>query len=155
MMDWIQIFAAGGIGAAVVAGLFALIQIPFNKKLRTPADKLASEEFAYKLLKERLDDANADRKVLTDTVNYLREDARKRDINDADDFEREQVRLQLIRDHNERIIQLKNKIAAYESRLERLAEKVRRGEPITLGDIYETPEGTEQIDLDGVLNDAQ
>lgn len=151
-MEWIQAFAAGGIGSAVVVGIFALLQIPFNKKLRTPGDKLASEEFAYKLLKERLDDANADRKVLTETVNYLREDARKRDATDSEDFEREQVRIQLIRDLNDRILKLQSKISAYESRLERLAEKVRHGVPITLDDIYETPTGTSPIDLEEVLN---
>lgn len=152
-MEWIQTLTSGGIGAAIAVGLFALIQIPFNKKLRTPADRLASEEFAYKLLKERLDDANADRKVLTETVNYLREDARKRDATDAEDFEREQTRLQLIRDLNDRIMQLQNKISAYESRLERLAEKVRQNLPITLGDIYETPGGS-TLDLDDVLGEA-
>lgn len=153
-MDWIQTLTSGGIGAAIAVGLFALLQIPFNKKLRTPGDKLASEEFAYKLLKERLDDTNADRKVLTDTVNYLREDARKRDATDAEDFEREQKRVQLIRELNERILQLQRKISAYETRLERLAEKVRQDLPITLDDIYETPIGTTPIDLEDVLNKA-
>lgn len=144
---------AGGIGAAIVTGVFTLIQIPFNKKLRTPTDKLASEEFAYKLLKERLDDANADRKVLTETVNYLRDDARKRDQADAEDFEREQTRTQLIRDLNDRILTLRQKITTYEHRLERLAEKVKNGEAITLDDIYDTPEGTAPIDLAGILTD--
>lgn len=153
-MDWIQTLTSGAIGAALVGGIFALLQIPFNKKLRTPSDKLASEEFAYKLLKERLEDANTDRKVLTDTVNYLREDARKRDATDAEDFEREQERLKLIRELNERIGQLENKIATYEHRLASLADKVRRGVPITLSDIYDTPEGTAPIDLEEVLNQS-
>lgn len=153
-MDWIQTLTSGGIGAAISVGLFSLLQIPFNKKLRTPGDKLASEEFAYKLLKERLDDANADRKVLTETVNYLREDARKRDFNDSKDFEREQTRIQLIRDLNERILQLQKKISAYETRLEQLAAKVRQNIPITLSDIYETPTGTSTIDLDEVLHQS-
>lgn len=152
-MEFIQALTSGGIGAAVVVGVFALLQIPFNKKLSTPVDKLASEEFAYKLLKERLDDANSDRKVLTETVNYLREDARKRDETDAEDFEREQTRLQLIRDLNDRIAQLQNQISAYEHRLERLAEKVRQDLPITLGDIYDTP-GASDLDLTDVLGES-
>lgn len=137
-MDLIQVIVSGSIGGALVAGVIALIQIPLNKKLRTPADKLASEDFAYKVIRERLEEANADRKVLTETVNYLREDARKRDTTDAEDFEREQSRQKLIRDLNTRIGELQLQIQRYEIRLERLAEKVRAGTPITLADIYET-----------------
>lgn len=152
-MDWIQTLASGGIGAAITVGVFALIQIPFNKKLRTPGDKLASEEFAYKLLKERLEDANADRKVLTETVNYLREDARKRDLNDSEDFERERDRSQLIRDLNERIMQLRGQIIAYEARLDRLADKVRTNIPIVLSDIYDTPSDSSDMALSDILDE--
>lgn len=137
-MDFIQLLVSGSIGGAIVTGVFVLVQIPLNKKLRTPGDRLASEQFAVQVIQERLEEANADRKVLTDTVNYLREDARKRDENDAEDFERELQRVQLIRDLNKRISDLEQQIQKYESRLAALAEKVRNGETITLADIYDT-----------------
>ena len=139
-MDFIQSFVSGAVGAAVITGLFALLQLVFSKKLRGPGDRLASEEFAYKVIRERLEEANADRSVLTETVNYLREDAKKRDVADQEDFDREQQRQQLVRDLNKRISDLETQIRAYESRLSRLAEKVRRGQPITLTDIYDLPE---------------
>lgn len=150
-MDFIAILVSSSVSAAVVAGCFALGQAIVNKRLRTPADKLASEDFAYKVIKERLEEANADRKVLTDTVNYLRDDARKRDQTDAQDFEREQEREKLIRDLNRRIGQLEMAIQKYESRLERLATKVKAGEPITLRDIYDTDMNSTVGDLEDTI----
>lgn len=138
-MDFIQSLVSGGMGAGVVVGVWQLVSAVVTKRVRTPADHLASEDFAYKVIRERLEEANADRKVLTETVNYLRDDARKRDISDQEDFDREQQRQQLVRDLNGRIADLEAQIRAYEGRLARLAEKVRRNETITLHDIYDVP----------------
>ena len=139
-MDFIQQAVSGAVGAAVVGGILTIVQAVLTKRLRSPADRLAGEDFAYRVLKERLDEANADRKVLSETVDYLREDARKRDAVDAEDFDREQKRIQLVRDLNRRIGELENQIRAYENRLSMLAEKVRAGKPITLSDIYDIPD---------------
>jgi len=149
-MDFIQSFVGGSVGALIFTGILTLIQQVVSKKIRSPADRLAGEEYAYRVLKERLDEANADRKVLSDTVSYLREDARTRDAVDAEDFEREQKRVQLVRDLNGRIADLETQISAYEGRLARLAEKVRRLEPITLSDIYDLPE-TDPEDLEDTI----
>lgn len=138
-MDFIQTLVTGGIGAGIVTGLWQMIGAIITKRVSTPADHLASEDFAYKVIRERLEEANADRKVLTETVNYLREDARKRDLSDQEDFEREQQRQQLVRDLNARITDLERQISAHEARLSRLAEKVRRNEIIILHDIYDIP----------------
>ena len=139
-MDFIQSLVSGAVGAAIIGGSFTVVQSVVSKRVRSPADKLAGEEFAYRVLKERLDEANADRKVLSETVDYLREDARKRDAVDAEDFDREQKRIQLVRDLNRRIGELENHIRAYENRLSMLAEKVRAGNPITVSDIYDIPD---------------
>jgi small-conductance mechanosensitive channel len=129
----------------------AILIAVFNKKARTPADDQARQAFAYQVIKERLDEANADRKVLSDTVNFLRDQARARDEQDANDFEREQKREELTRDLNKRINDLNGRIHAYEARLERLAEKVRNGHTITLVDIYgerTAHEATALVDAD-------
>lgn len=121
-------------GSAVVLGTFTLV----TKKARGPADQLAAEEFAHRILEERLQEANADRAVLTATVTYLREDARRRDATDAEDFEREQERAKLVRELQTRIGDLETQIRRYEHRLESLAYKVRMRIAITLSDIYES-----------------
>ena len=139
-MYFIQSLVSGAVGAAVIGGILTIVQAVLTKRLRSPADRLAGEDFAYRVLKERLDEANADRKVLSETVDYLREDARKRDAVDAEDFDREQKRIQLVRDLNCRIGELETHIRAYENRLSMLAEKVRAGNPITLSDIYDIPD---------------
>lgn len=128
------------IGQAVtlILAIFAFIQVVAAKKIRTPADNQAREDFAYRVLKERLDEANADRAVLTDTVNYLREDARKRDVQDNEDFEREQQRVDLVRSLNTRISDLSRQVQELEQRQDAIADKVRRNFPITLADIYGT-----------------
>lgn len=125
----------GQVVTLILAG-FALIQVIAAKKIRTPADNQAREDFAYRVLKERLEEANADRAVLTETVNYLREDARKRDTQDSEDFAREQQRTDLIRSLNTRISDLTQQVDDLKIRQDHIADKVRKNLAITLADIY-------------------
>ena len=140
----------GQLVTILVAG-FALVQVIVAKKIRTPADNQAREDFAYKVLKERLEEANADRAVLTETVNYLREDARKRDIQDSEDFSREQQRTDLIRSLNRRISDLNQQIQDYQHRQDAIAHKVRNNHAVTLADIY----GSEFNEVSDGLGDVE
>ena len=147
----VQVASYIGQFVTLLVAVFALIQVAVSKKIKTPADNQAERDFAYRLIKERLDEANKDREVLTNTVTYLRDDARKRDIQDSEDYEREQQRTELIRSLNHRITELDNKVNELQHRLGHIGAKVRKGESITLSDVY----GSEYNDLDDGLGDIE
>lgn len=147
----VQVGSYIGQFVTLLVAVFALIQVAVSKKIKTPADNQAERDFAYRLIKERLDEANNDREVLTKTVNYLREDARKRDMQDTEDYQREQERTDLIRSLNTRITELDSKVNELQHRLGHIGSKVRNGEAITLSDVY----GKEYDDLDDGLGDVE
>lgn len=131
-MSPIELTQAIGQVLTFLASGVAIVVALVNKKARTPADDQARAEFGYRVLQERYNESVADRKVLSETVDYLREQGRQ-------DFEREQKKEELIRSLNRRITELTQQIDDYESRMSRLAHKVRNHEPITLSDIYGEP----------------
>lgn len=66
-------FASGGLGATVVGGMFFLIRLIVNKRLRTPADELAIEKQEI----EREKQAIAERNDLLASYRTALEDANR------------------------------------------------------------------------------
>ena len=138
-MNPIELSQTIGQALTFLTAAIAIIVALVNKKARTPADDQARAEYGYRVLKERYDESVADRKVLSDTVDYLREQGRQ-------DFDREQKKEDLIRSLNRRITELTRQIDEFEARIARLADKVRNGQPITLTDIYGNPPDDDPLD---------
>lgn len=116
--------------AVTLFGTIAAIIIAIvPKKIRTPSDNQAREDFAYKLLKDRYDELVAQVASLQEIEKYLRDQGRQ-------DFDREQKKEELIRSLNEEVERLKRKISELTRRQDSIAYKVRHGMVITLIDVY-------------------
>ena len=118
----------------VLIALIALISTRVGKRTRTPQDDQARAEFGYKILKERYDEVVTEKNLLSEVVDKLREDSRN-------DFSREQASEDLVRKLNRQITTYSKRLELYETRMAIMADKVRRGIPITLEDIYGNIEG--------------
>lgn len=130
-----QALAGTGIGGLVLLGVFILIQLFLNKKLRTPSDRLADAQFSVSIWKDQLAEAKADRKLLEDTVGALRTYVDKLESDSRVDQETINGLYRQIRALEDRDSQKTEMIRVLNARIEAIAAKVQRGEPITLYDL--------------------
>ena len=141
-LSWLGSAVVAAIAAAVVAGLFATIQAVGNKKLRSPADRLAEVEFYVKLAQTQVTEAREDKKALEATLGTIRSYVETLEQNGRLDAGE-------IRDRDTQLKQLRKEIDALERRagrkealakalqrtIDAVAEKVLQGAPITLADL--------------------
>lgn len=122
--------------ASIIVAFIALAGTFISRKIKSPADELARADFAFKKITERLDEVNKDRAYLQSVIDTLRAQLTKFD-NDAsismDD--RRKLRL-LVTEGEDRIRELVEENEILQERLTGIADKVRRGQPITLSDVY-------------------
>lgn len=137
MID-IQSLVTGAVGAAVVAGVFALIQLVVNKRLRTPSDRLAEAQFSVKVYQDQLLEARADKSLNDQTIATLREYAEKQEANGREDQKLVIDLYKQIQALEARNAQKDQKIQNLQALIATVAAKVARGETITLHDLTGT-----------------
>lgn len=120
--------------ATVVGGVFALI----TKRTRTPELRLAEAQFSVKVYQDQLVEARADKELNDKTITTLREYVSKVEQDGREDQA-------IIRDLYEqiRLIEARNgekdaKIRALQALIDNVADKVSRGQVITLADLGRT-----------------
>lgn len=131
----LQTLVSGAVFAAVVSGVFLVIQVFMNKRLRAPSDKLAEAQFSVKVYQDQVAEARADKKLNDDTISTLREYVDKIEAGSRADQELINGLYKQIRALEDRNTQKDRKIARYQERIDRIAEKIARGEPVLLSDI--------------------
>lgn len=122
--------------ASIIVALIALIGTFVSRKVKSPADELARADFAYKKISERLDEVNKDRAYLQSVIDTLRTQLAKFDTDASVSMEDKRALRNLVLEGEERIISLQEENRVLQERLSNIAEKVRRGQPITLSDVY-------------------
>lgn len=130
-----QALAGTGVGGLVLLGVFILIQLFLNKKLRTPSDRLADAQFSVSIWKDQLAETKADRKLLEETVTTMRGYVDKLETDGRNDQETINGLYRQIRALEDRNAEKDEKIRILNRRIEIIADKVNRGEPITLFDL--------------------
>lgn len=120
----------------LLVAIIALVSSVITKKAKSPADELAKADFAYTQIKERLEEVNKDRAYLQSVVDALRLRARQTDKDATADMLEKQTLRELAEQGEDRIRKLERENTMLNQRLERIAEKVKNDEPITLGDVY-------------------
>lgn len=131
----LQTLVSGAVFAAVVSGVFLVIQVFMNKRLRAPSDKLAEAQFSVKVYQDQVAEARADKKLNDDTINTLREYVDKMETGARADQELITGLYKQIRALEDRNTEKDRKIQRYQERIDLIAEKISRGEPVLLSDI--------------------
>lgn len=131
-MEFIQGLAGGGLAASVIGGLFVLLQILLNKKLRTPADAQSETMNVFTILSKTIEDNRTDKAALEGTIKDLRSYQVKADEDSRHDQE-------LIRSLNARIGELEALIRKKDRRIDELEQELakhahRLGSPLRDGD---------------------
>jgi hypothetical protein len=126
--DWTPILAIGGLTISLATAVATILVALVNKKVRSPADNHAEVQFGVALLREQISKAERDSERWFEMEKYLRDELRKTDS----DVERLQS---LLETAHSQISSLRAEKHVLENRLLTLADKVSRGEPITIGDI--------------------
>lgn len=105
-------------------GLGTVLMQNQGKKIRSPGDDNENTKIANEFVRGLLDDARADRESLRETIKELREDGAAK----AGTI----TRLQNLYDAKDaRVLEL-------ETRIDRMAEKLRAGQALTLADVLGT-----------------
>lgn len=123
-MEWGNILGGSGLFLSVSAIIVVLFQT-FGKK---PSDRQAEVEFAVELLREQITKAERDAERWLEVERFLRGEL------DKADADKQKLR-ELLGKANAQIEELLIERQELQKRLTRLAEKVGRGEDITLEDI--------------------
>lgn len=135
----IQNLAAGAVGAAVASGLFALIRVLLNKRLRTPSDRMAEAQFSVKVYQDQVAEARLDKSLNDQTIQTLREYAEKLEVNGRKDQKLIIDLYQQIGALERRNSEKDEKISVLQRRIDAVAAKVARGETITIHDLTGDP----------------
>jgi chromosome segregation ATPase len=134
LTNWLAI---AGLVIGTGGGIWALITTIVTKKLKSPADRQTEVEFGVQLLRDQITKAERDQTRWLDVEKFLREELRK--------TEADKERIQTLLDTtHQQLIDLRREKNELEHRLNRLARKASRGEPITLADITGQDPGLEE-----------
>ena len=118
-MEFIQGLAGGGLAAAMVGGLLALIKLVADKKMRTPADQQSETMNVFAILSKTIEDNRTDRAALEGTIKDLRSYAEKADADARQDQE-------LIRSLHKRIGELEDIIRVKDRRIDELETELAK-----------------------------
>jgi septal ring factor EnvC (AmiA/AmiB activator) len=132
--DILQIVSASSVAAALVTGIFLLVQTLVTKKLRTPADENERTKLGNEFLRSLLEDARKEREELRMTINELKQSGETKDETIA--------RLEALADSKD------DRIHELEARIENMARKLQSGLVITLQDVFGPDAPHIQINLE-------
>lgn len=121
---------------SIVVALIALVGTFVSRKVKSPADELARADFAYKKINERLEEVNKDRVYLQSVIDTLREQLRKLDQEAGISIDDKRNLRRLVTEGERRIEELSEQRDALQDRLDKIADKIRLGQVITLADVY-------------------
>jgi septal ring factor EnvC (AmiA/AmiB activator) len=140
--SWLQPAVFSTIGAALVAGVFAVVQTAQNKKLRSPADRLAEVQFYVDLAKQQVAEAREDKRELEATLGLIRAYVETLEANGRSDATALREQERMLSEARRRIDALERRadrkarlVSALQAVIDLVAEKVADGAPITLDDL--------------------
>lgn len=128
---WVAAVSAGGILATIATGVMAIIA----KRTRGPEVRLAEAQFSVKVYQDQLSEARADKELNEQTIRTLREYIDKIEVVGREDQELIRSLYGQIHAIEARNDEKDSKIRQLQGLIDRVAEKVSRGEPITLSDL--------------------
>lgn len=128
---WVAALSAGGLLTTVVAGVFAFV----TKRTRGPEVRLAEAQFSVKVYQDQLSEARADKELNEQTIKTLREYIEKIEVVGREDQELIRSLYGQIHAIEARNDEKESKIRQLQGLIDRVAEKVSRGEAITLADL--------------------
>lgn len=139
---WLQSAVFSTIGAALVGGAFATVQAVSNKRLRSPADRLAEVQFYVDLAKQQVAEAREDKRELEATLGLIRAYVETLEANGREDAKEIREQEKLLSEARRRIDSLERRAdrkarlaEALQNVIDAVAEKVADGLPITLDDL--------------------
>lgn len=118
-MEFIQGLTGGGLAASAIGGLFIVVQLVMNKKLRTPADAQSETMNVFTILSKTIEDNRTDKATLEGTIKDLRSYAAKADEDARHDQE-------LIRSLHTRIGELEDLIRKKDWRIDELEQELAK-----------------------------
>jgi septal ring factor EnvC (AmiA/AmiB activator) len=140
--SWLQPAVFSAIAASLVAGVFAIVQTAQNKKLRTPADRLAEVQFYVDLAKQQVAEAREDKRELEATLGLIRAYVETLEANGREDAKEIREQEKLLSEARRRIDSLERRAdrkarlaEALQAVIDLVAEKVADGLPITPEDL--------------------
>lgn len=125
------LLASGGIISTLGSGIFSI----FSRRTRTPEVHLAEAAFAVKAYQDQLQEARADHALNNATISTLRDYITKVEADGRVDQELITNLYKQIHDIEKRNAQKDAIIADLSALIDRVANKVQRGEPVTLTDL--------------------
>jgi chromosome segregation ATPase len=128
---WVAALSAGGVFATISTGIFAVIA----KRVRGPEVRLAEAQFSVKVYQDQLTEARADKELNEQTIRTLRDYIEKIEVVGREDQELIRSLYSQIHAIEARNDEKDSKIRQLQGLIDRVAEKVSRGEPITLADL--------------------
>jgi len=140
-MEVAQLIGIGASGLLGGGAIGAIVKAVIDKRIKSPADEQAQVEFGVKVLEDRLTEANADRAAMQSTIDWFQKRMDEYGVKSAEDFE-------VISALRQRIHAKDDIINDQSRRLERIADKVRRGVPVLMTDIFDehTARGMEDLE---------
>lgn len=130
-----QSVISGTVVAAIVSGLFIIIQVLLNKRLRAPSDKLAEAQFSVKVYQDQVAEARLDKELNDKNIHALREYVHKLETDSRTDQQTITDLYKQIGALEIRNSQKERQIQEYQARIDQVAFKVSRGETIVLADL--------------------
>jgi predicted RNase H-like nuclease (RuvC/YqgF family) len=132
--DVLQILAMSSVAAALISGLFLLVQTLVTKRLRSPADENERTKLGNEFLRSLLEDARKEREELRMTISELKQTGETKDETIA--------RLEALAESKD------DRIHELESRIDNMARKLQSGQVITLHDVFGRDAPHVQINLE-------
>lgn len=131
----LQTVVSSVVVAACVSGLFLVAQMLLSKRLRAPSDRLAEAQFGVQVYKDQVTEAREDKALNDDTITMLRGYVKQLETDSRADQELITSLYKQIRALQDRNFHKDERIRVLQSRIDRIAEKVGRGEPVLLSDL--------------------
>lgn len=133
--SWLQSAVFSAIAVALVGGVFTTVQVVGNKRLRSPADRLAEVEFYVNLAKQQVEEAKADKKAIQDNLDSTRLYVDKLEADGRSDAGTIRKLYQDINALEARLARKDTIIRLKQATIDTVAQKLARDEPITLADL--------------------
>lgn len=130
-MDLLTILLGGGVIAALITATSVVTQVILNKKLRTPADRVAEVNTVLEFFQSGIADSRADRIALEATTKDLREYIDKLEKDSREDYA---LRVNL----ENRITDLERRILEKDMRIHVLEKELMRYRSTLPADLEDT-----------------
>lgn len=139
---------SGGAVAALLTTIGLIVVAFISRRTRTPEIRLAEAQFSVKVYQDQLLEARADKELNDRTIDTFRDYVTELEASGRDNQERIRDLYKQIHELEARNAEKDKKICSLQNLIDRVAEKVARGEMITLADLGRSvlPDNLEDTD---------